>query len=170
MGGLAIPPVIRYLAGFEAGAQHVDPGIIIQGAYSQSFSDVNKGKSIALSQIRGGADILFGVAGASGLGYIQAAHDRGVYAIGVDADQSYLGQYVLTSAIKRVDVALRLVVRRTVHGRFSGGDQRFGLRQGATGYAPPSRVVPTYIDQQVRALARQIAKGAVVPPTTFAVR
>jgi len=170
MGGLAIPPVIRYLAGFEAGARHVDPSIVIQGAYSQSFSDVNKGKSIALSQIHGGADILFGVAGASGLGYIQAAHDRGVYGIGIDADQSYLGPYVLTSAIKRVDVALRLVVRRAIRGRFSGGDQRLGLRQGATGYARPSRVVPADIDRQVRALAGQIAKGVIVPPTTFAAR
>ena len=133
MGGLSIPPVNRYIAGYVAGARHVNPGIKILGGYSQSFESQSAGKSIGLAQIAQHADILFQVAGASGLGYLAAAQQRGVYGIGADADQGYLGAYVIASALKRVDVAVKDTIRTTMTGHFTCGDHRFDLVGGGTG-------------------------------------
>jgi basic membrane protein A len=103
MGGLAIPPVDRYIAGYIAGAKAADPSITILGGYSQSFTDQTIAKSIGLNHISRGSSILFQVAGSSGLGYLQAAVDKGVYGIGVDADQNYVAPAtIITSAIKKV--------------------------------------------------------------------
>ena len=166
MGGLSIPPVNRYIAGYIAGAKAADPGITIIGGYSQSFTDQTIGKSIGLNHISRGSSILFQVAGASGLGYLQAAVDKGVYGIGVDADQNYVApQTIITSAIKKVDVAVFLTIQNVKNNSFKGGDNEFTLQNGATGFAPPNSVVPQSIVQQVNAIADQIKSGQIVPPT-----
>lgn len=167
MGGLSIPPVNRYIAGYVAGAKKVDPTIKILGGYSQSFTDQGKGKSIGLTQVSSGADVLFQVAGASGLGYLAAAQQRNVYGIGVDADQGYLGQYVITSALKKVDVAVRRTIRAAQTGYFQAGDHHFSLKNSATGFAKPSSVVPASIVAQARMYERMIRQGQIVPPTTI---
>jgi basic membrane protein A len=167
MGGISIPPVNRYIAGYVAGAQKVDPGIKILVGYSQSFTDQAKAKNIGLAQIGQGADILFQVAGASGLGYLAAAQEKAVYGIGADADQGYLGSHIITSALKRVDVAVRDTIHDAKTGRFKAGDHIFGLSNNGTGFAKPAAVVPQSIVSQADAYEKKIAGGQIVPPTTI---
>lgn len=167
MGGLSIPPVNRYIAGYIAGAHRVDPSIRVLPAYSQSFTDQAKGTQIGLQQISQGADILFQVAGSSGLGYLAAAQQRNVYGIGVDSDQHFLGPHIITSALKKVDVAVQLIIHEAQTHHFRGGDHLFSLKNGATGYAKPSAVVPASIVAQVNAYQRMIAQGKIVPPTAI---
>ena len=106
VGGLKIPPVDRFIAGYYAGAKKANPKVKVVHAYSQDFVDQAKCKEQALNQIANGAGVVFQVAGQCGLGVLSAAKEKGVFGIGVDADQGYLGQHVLTSATKKVDVAV----------------------------------------------------------------
>lgn len=165
LGGAVIPQVTRYLAGYVAGAHRVDPTLRVTGDYAPDFTDRQAGEAYGNRQISEGSDILFQVAAQTGLGYLDAAQRHGVYGIGVDTDQSYLGPVVITSAIKKVDVAVRLTVASVIKGTFSGGDHHYGLKEGATGFAPPSSVVPRSIVAQADAYARKIARGTIVPPT-----
>lgn len=167
MGGLSIPPVNRYIAGYVAGARKVDPHIKILSNYSQSFTDQGVGKQIGLTQISHGADILFQVAGASGLGYLAAAQERHVYGIGVDANQDYLGKFVITSALKRVDSAVEQTVHATMMGHFRGGNHEFDLKNNATGFAPPSPLVPRWIVRRTAVYERLIKQGKINPPTVI---
>ena len=167
LGGLDIPPVNRYLAGYVAGAKRVDPTIKVLGDYSQSFTDERTGRAFGLSQIDNGADILFQVAAQSGFGYLGAGQARGRYGIGVDADQSYLGSSIITSAVKRVDVAVRDIIQDVHAGRFKPYDHFYGAAQGATGFARPASVVPQSIVAQADRYDRLIAVGTVVPPTAI---
>src|SRR3954447_5324330 len=104
VGGQQIPPVDHYIAGYQAGAKKANPKIKTLNAYSQDFVDQAKCKEIALNQIQQGAQVVFQVAGQCGLGALDAAKEKGKQGIGVDADQAYLGSYVMTSALKKVDV------------------------------------------------------------------
>ncbi len=167
LGGQSIPAVNQYLAGYVAGAQSVDPSIKIVGDYANSFTDERPGATLAAKQIAEGADILFQVAGGAGLGYLLLAKARGVYGIGVDASQHYLGQFVLTSALKRVASVVRQVVLATEKGHFTGGDHVFGTAQHATGFARPSSLVPASIVKQARKVEQEIASGTIVPPTVI---
>ena len=134
VGGLKIPPVDRYIAGYRAGAEKASPGITTLNAYSQDFVDQAKCKEIALDQIARGAHVIFQVAGQCGLGALSAAKEKNVRGIGVDADQSYLGAHVLTSALKKVDVAVYETVQvgagRELLGR---EEQRLRRRLGCGG-------------------------------------
>ena len=167
VGGGNIAPVNRYLAGYVAGARSVDPGIKILGEYADTFADPVKGAQIANRQIDSGADILFQVAAQTGAGYEGAAQKRGVYGIGVDTDQSYLGRFILTSAIKKVNVAAKIAVRDVVGRRFRGGDRLLGAADGATGYARPAAIVPSGIVAQLKRTRQQIAAGKIIPPTSI---
>lgn len=167
LGGGDIPAVNHYLAGYVAGAQRVDPGITIIGEYATSFVDASAGSAIGSKQIAAGVDILFQAAAVTGLGYLDAARSQGVYGIGADADQSYLGPYILTSAIKKVSVAVRETILAAQHGRFSGGTHRLGLAQHATGFARPAEIVPASIVTQLKRIRHQIAVGTIVPPTAI---
>src|SRR2546425_4198551 len=106
VGGQKQPPVDRFIAGFQAGAKAADPGITTLNAYSEDWNDQAKCKQIALNQIEQGASVIFQVASGCGLGALDAAKEKGVWGIGVDADQSFLGPHILTSAVKRVDTAV----------------------------------------------------------------
>ena len=165
LGATHIPGVERYIAGYVAGARKVAPTVRILGEYSDTFFDQNKGKAIGLRQVGRGADVLFQVAGPTGLGYLDAARERGVYGIGVDTNQRYLGSYMITSAVKRVTVVVRDLTRYAEDGTFRGGVFRFGLRTyGATGFAKPAPPVPGSIVAQALRYEGQIARGQIVPP------
>src|SRR6266536_6684185 len=97
VGGQKQPPVDRFIAGYQAGAKAADPGITLLNGYSQDFADQQKCKEIALNQIAEGAGVVFQVAGGCGLGALEAAKEKDVWGIGVDADQSFLGPHILTS-------------------------------------------------------------------------
>src|SRR5205809_2054440 len=117
VGGQKQPPVDRFIAGYQAGAKAADPGIKTLNEYSQDFSDQAKCKQVALNQIEQGAGVVFQVAGGCGLGALDAAKEKGVWGIGVDADQSFLGPHILTSAVKRVDTAVYLAIKSVVEGK-----------------------------------------------------
>ncbi len=111
VGGEKQPPVDRYIAGFQAGAKAADPTVKTLNGYSQDWVDTAKCKELALNQIAAGSKVVFQVAGGCGLGALDAAKEKHVWGIGVDADQAYLGPEVLTSALKRVDSAVFQTIR-----------------------------------------------------------
>jgi len=168
VGGEKQPPVDRYIAGYQAGARKADPGIRLLNAYSQDWVDQAKCKVDALNQIQAGANIVFQVAGGCGLGVIDAAKEKGVWAIGVDADQSYLGSQVLTSAMKRVDNSVYDTISQVLDGSFKGGtNSRFSLENDGVGLGKISPKVPQALVQKVESVRRQIVSGAISGiPTT----
>src|SRR3989440_7038817 len=101
VGGMKEPPVDRFIAGYQAGAKRADPSIKLLNGYSHDWVDLAKCKEAALSQIASGSTIEFQVAGGCGLGTLDAAKEKRVWGIGVDADQSFLGPHVLTSADRK---------------------------------------------------------------------
>ena len=135
VGGQNIPPVFHYIAGYQAGAKKADPGIQTLNGYSQDFVDQSKCKQIALNQIQQGSKVVFQVAGACGLGALSAAQQQGVQGIGVDADQAYLGSYILTSAEKKVDVAVFNAIKNLMAGKFApGANVTNNVANGGIGY------------------------------------
>ncbi len=129
VGGQKIPPVDGYIAGYQAGAKAADPEIKTLNAYSQDFVDQAKCKEIALDQIQRGSGIVFQVAGQCGLGALDAAKEKGKLGIGVDADQGYLGDYILTSAQKKIDVAVVDTIKSVQDDAFKGNeDQTFDAK------------------------------------------
>src|SRR5207302_9155285 len=110
--------------------------------YAQSFDDQAKCKEVALNQIGRGSVVVFQVAGNCGLGALDAAKEQHVWGIGVDADQSFLGPHILTSATKKVDRAVFLAIKSVKDGKFHGGDAVYGLREGGVGLGKVSPKVP----------------------------
>jgi basic membrane protein A len=168
VGGQKIPPVDRYIAGYQAGAKKADPGITTLNAYSQDFVDQAKCKELALDQIARGAQVIFQVAGQCGLGALSAAKEKNVRGIGVDADQSYLGEHVLTSALKKVDVAVFQTVQEAQDGTFTGGTNTvFDIASGGVGMGKITPDVPADLVAQVNRIQDQIASGAIknIPET-----
>jgi basic membrane protein A and related proteins len=161
VGGQKQPPVDRFIAGYQAGAKAADPGIKLLNGYSQDFADQAKCKQIALNQIEQGAGVIFQVAGGCGLGALSAAKEKGVWGIGVDADQAYLGDYILTSAIKKVDVAVFLAIKSVVEGNFKGGNMVFGLKQNGVGIGKISSKVPNSEIAKVNQIRADIISGKI---------
>jgi basic membrane protein A len=134
IGGLPIPPVENWMDGFARGVAAVDPSIRVISGYSQTFADPAACMQLAQNQIEQGAVIVFQVAGGCGPGALNAAAEAGVWAIGTDADQANFGEHVLTSAIKRSDVAVYETIRALLNGDFLGGQDRlFTIVDGAVG-------------------------------------
>jgi basic membrane protein A len=167
VGGQKIPPVDRYIAGYQAGAEAAYPGIETLNGYSQDFIDQAKCKEIALDQIAQGSKVVFQVAGRCGLGALDAAKEKGVQGIGVDADQGYLGPHVLTSALKKVDVAVFQAVKRAQAGNFKGGtDVIATVENGGVGLGKLSAEGQKYA-AQMDEIEDQIASGEIkdIPDT-----
>jgi len=134
VGGFKEPPVDRFIAGYRAGAEGAVPGTKVKWDYSQDWEDQAKCKELALNQIAAGSKVVFQVAGGCGLGALSAAKDKGVWGIGVDGDQSFLGPHVLTSALKGVDSAVFLTIKALDDGTFQGGRNAvFGIDQEGVG-------------------------------------
>jgi basic membrane protein A len=168
VGGQKIPPVDRYIAGFQAGAKAANPEIQSQNAYSQDFVDQAKCKEIALNQIARGSSVVFQVAGQCGLGALNAAKEKNVWGIGVDADQGYLGEHILTSALKKVDVAVFQTIQSVGDGSFSGGENTiFDVASGGVGLGEVSPNVPAGLASQVSEVQDKIASGEItdIPDT-----
>jgi basic membrane protein A and related proteins len=168
VGGQKIPPVDHYIAGYQAGAKKADPGINTLNGYSQDFVAQDKCKEIALNQIQQGAKVVFQVAGQCGLGVLDAAKEKGVEGIGVDADQSYLGSQVMTSAEKKVDVAVFDTIKAVQGGSgFNGGtNQTFDIQNGGVGIGKTNSVGDKYLSK-VQAIEAKIKSGAIssIPDT-----
>jgi basic membrane protein A len=167
VGGQKIPPVDHYIAGYQAGAKAADPKIKTLNGYSQDFVAQDKCKEIALNQIQQGAKVVFQVAGQCGLGVIDAAKEKGVQAIGVDADQAYLGPQVMTSAEKHVDVAVFDTIKEAQGGSIKGGQNTiFDVKTNGVGIGKTNSVGAKYLTE-VKAVQRKIASGQLsnIPDT-----
>jgi basic membrane protein A len=166
VGGVKIPPVDTFLAGYQAGAAKCLPGVKVIKGYSQDFIDQAKCKTVGQNQIDQGAAVIFAVAGPCGLGALDAAKQAGVYGVGVDVDQSYLGPYILTSAVKRVDNGVYLAIKGAQNGQFKGGaNLTFNLKNNGVGLGKVSAVVPASVLKRVASLRKLIVSGKIKPPT-----
>lgn len=171
MGGLPIPPVDRYIAGYQDAVKTVSPTTKIINGYSQDFVDQQKGIEVGKNHIAQGCDILFQVAGGSGLGYIQAAKTAGVYAIGVDADQAAVAPgTVITSALKKVDVAVFQTIRSVRLGTFKAGDNSFNATNDGIGFGAVDPVVPAAAKAAATAALADIKSGKITPKDTVQVK
>jgi basic membrane protein A and related proteins len=169
VGGQKIPPVDHYIAGYQYAAKRTKPGIKTLNAYSQTFVPPDPCKEQALNQIDQGADVVFQVAGNCGtVGVLGAAKERGKWGIGVDADQWYLGPHVLTSALKKVDVAVSSTVALVKAGKFKGGvDSLFNVKNNGVGYGRVSKNAPANLRARLDAAVAAIKAGKVgTIPTT----
>jgi basic membrane protein A and related proteins len=167
VGGQKIPPVDHYIAGFQAGAKKADPSIKTLNAYSQDFVDQAKCKELALNQIAKGSKVEFQVAGQCGLGVLDAAKEKNIQGIGVDADQAYLGPQVFTSALKKVDVAVVNAIKGVQDDKYTGGqDVINSVKTGGIGYGKLNAAAEKYADQ-VKQVQDQIASGEIanIPDT-----
>jgi basic membrane protein A len=164
VGGISIPPVNHYIAGYKWAATIYDPTIKVLVGYSNDFNDPTKCKAVANSQIGQKAEFIFQVAGGCGLGALQAAGDAKVYSFGVDADQKDANPSVIASALKKVDVAVYTSIKSVVDKKFQGGESRFSLANDATGYQVDNFDLPADIKAEVDSLAAKIKSGAMTPP------
>ena len=162
VGGLKIPPVDHYIAGYQAGAKAANPKAKVLFGYSQDFADQSKCKEISLNHIAQGSQAEFQVAGGCGLGSLSAAKDKGIWGIGVDADQAYLGAHILTSAVKRVDAGVLRTMKQAKTGTFKGyGNTTFSVRAGGVGLGKISAKVPAAIVAAEKILEQQLRTGKV---------
>ena len=168
VGGVKIPPVDKYIAGYIAGAKAANKNAKVLYGYSQSFTDQSKCKEISLNHIAQGSQAEFGVAGSCGLGSLSAAKDKGLWGIGVDADQAYLGAHMLTSAMKRVDVGVSRTMKQAKTGTFKGyGNTTFSVRAGGVGLGKVSSKVPASIVAAEKVLEKRLKTGKLKGiPTT----
>jgi basic membrane protein A len=165
IGGQKIPPVDKYIAGFQAGVAKYCKDCKVLVDYSQDFIDQSKCQDRAESQISKGSDIVFQVAGGCGLGALDAAKSKGVWGIGVDADQAYLGAHILTSAIKKVDVAVFETIKSVADDAFEGGaDGVFGLAEDGVGLGAIAPAAKSY-ETQLAAVIEEVKAGKVEIPT-----
>ena len=172
VGGMVGPLIRRFEVGFAAGVRATCPACVIDAAYAgtspDAYRDPLKGKSLASAQIGRGADILFHAAGATGHGVFEAAKDHGVRAIGVDSDQyDEMPGAVMTSMIKRVDVAVFDTVKRVGEGTFVGGAQRYGLAEDGVDWikdGPHAALITPEARARVEALKQRIVDRALVVP------
>jgi basic membrane protein A and related proteins len=148
VGGQKIPPVDAYIAGYQAGAEAANPKIETLNAYSEDFVDQAKCKELALNQIAEGSQVVFQVAGQCGLGALDAAKEKGMQGIGVDADQAYLGDHILTSALKKIDQAVFTTVQEVQDGGFKGGtDAIFNVANDGAGYGEVNAEGERFVEQ-----------------------
>jgi basic membrane protein A len=167
VGGVKIPPVDHYIAGYQFCAKKVDPTIKVVLNYSQSFVDTAKCKDIATSQInQSKADIIFQVAGGCGVGALQAANEKGVYGIGVDSDQGKINSSVITSAIKKVDEAVSQTIDSFEANKFTNTPAPFDLKTKGVGYAPFSSTIPADAKATADKFAAEIIAGTLTVPNT----
>ena len=167
VGGLEIPPVVKYIAGFKAGVESQCKDCKVLVDYSQDFVDQAKCQDRANKQIAQGSDIVFQVAGQCGLGALSAAKEKGLWGIGVDADQAYLGDHILTSAIKRVDEAVYTMIKKAADDEFPGGKATvFGLAEDGVGIGKVADAASEYSDL-VDEAADKIKNGDIEVPETL---
>jgi len=162
VGGWKVTPVTDFVDGFVAGARRAVPRVKVLVDYSGDFADRTKCAALARHQIARGAGVVFNVAGGCGLGAMRAAADAGVWAVGVDSDQSFLGPHVLTSVLKRYEAGFEDVFKRVKTRTLrTGRDTTLTMREGAAGLGPISPKVPRSLITQLRRLERQIKAGTL---------
>ena len=168
VGGIKLPTVDIFIAGYRAGARQCNPDIQVLIGYSQDFVAQDKCKEVALNQIARGSQVVFQVAGGCGLGALDAARERGKWGIGVDRDQSDLGPHILTSAVKRVDTSVFETVKAIQEGTFTGGeDAVFNLENEGVAVGEISPKVPQELIDRMNEIGEQLRSGELEAPSTL---
>jgi len=174
VGGMDVPLIQKFEAGFKAGVKSVCSTCSVVSQYAGvtpiAFRNPGKGKELALSQYQQGVDVIYHASGSTGLGVFEAARQTGKYAIGVDADQySEAPGRVLTSMVKGIDVAVFDMVRRVRDHNFSGGIYTYGLAQNGVGYVYDGHnraLIPDNVRVRVEQLKADIIAGKIPVPST----
>ncbi|SVD07763.1 uncharacterized protein METZ01_LOCUS360617, partial [marine metagenome] len=140
VGGMDIPLIRKFHGGYEQGAKYINPDINVlmnmTGTTPEAWNNPTKGAELTKAQIDKGADVIYQAAGGTGIGVLQAAADAGVYGIGVDANQNYMHPgSVLTSMLKRVDVAVYNAFKTTMDGTYETGVFTLGLAEDGVGWS-----------------------------------
>jgi basic membrane protein A and related proteins len=173
VGGMEIPPVQAYQAGYIAGAKKANPAVEVKSIYTGSFTDQQKGFEAGKALIEQGADIVFAAAGQTGLGTAKACQENKALFIGVDSDQFLtipaIGDTIITSAIKKIDVAVFETIKKAVDGTLKGGvNEALGIKEDAVGLAPYhdwDSKVPAETKKMVDDAKAEIAAGTVTVPS-----
>jgi len=176
VGGMELPLIKKFEAGFEAGVRDTRPATEIVPVYTGSFDNPGAGKQQAQALLAKGVDIVFQAAGSDGIGVIEAVKEaraagKDVYAVGVDSDQSHLApQAVLTSMVKHVDLAVYREIQKVKQGHFAPGDETWGLKEGGVGLAPIRVKLANQaaVMAAVDAARKKIESGALHVPATLA--
>lgn len=176
IGGVDIPLIRRFEMGYFAGAKKVNPSIKTVANYigvtGEAWNNPAKAKELATAQYQGGVDVIFSAAGASNSGVLDAAEEKKKLAIGVDSNQNWMKPgFVLTSMLKRVDVAVFEAIRDAKEGRLQGGTMRFGLKNSGVDLAMDEHnaaLMTPAMKQKLEELKSQIISGALRVPDYYA--
>ena len=174
VGGMDIPLIHKFEAGYRAGVRHVCPDCTVIAQYAgvtpEAFRNPGKGKELALSQYQSGVNVIFHASGSTGLGVFEAARQTRKYAIGVDADQYREAPgYIMTSMVKGVDAVTFDAIRRVREGTFRGGIYSYGLKEGGVGYIYDDNnrnLIPADVIARVEQLKAEIIAGRIKVPST----
>jgi basic membrane protein A len=165
VGGYPTPLVQKSIAGYQAGANAADPGIVVLAGYSYNFVDPASCRSVAAGQVARGSGAIFQVAGACGVGALEEAGAGHVWGIGIDVDQSSLGPQILTSVVQFPGAVLYRSLQALVAGTLATGVVRsVGLREHAVGLGRISPRVPTALRRRLVTVRRAIVEGRIVVP------
>lgn len=173
VGGMDIPLIQKFEAGYAAGVKTVNPGCRVLVGYAgvtgEAFKNPAKGKALALSQIGQAADIIFHASGSTGLGVFEAAREKNILAIGVDSDQYQEAPgFILTSMVKRVDIAVYKTVQDVLAGKFQGGIREFGLAEDGVGYVYDQNnknLISDLANKKAQELKMKIIQGKIKVPS-----
>lgn len=174
VGGMDIPLIHKFEAGYRAGVKHVCPDCTVVAQYAgvtpEAFKNPGKGKELALSQYQSGVNVIFHASGSTGQGVFEAARATRKLAIGVDADQADEAPgFVLTSMVKGVDAAVFDAIQRVQNKTFAGGIYSFGLKEGGVGYIYDEKnkhLIPDDVHARVEQLKQEIIAGRIKVPST----
>ncbi|MGZ3743055.1 MAG: BMP family lipoprotein [Pseudobdellovibrionaceae bacterium] len=175
IGGMDIPLIRRFGLGYEAGAKHVNPKIQIItnyiGVTGEAWNNPAKAKELALAQISQGADVLFVAAGASGSGVFDAVEEKKKLAIGVDSNQNWIKPgFILTSMLKRVDIAVYNTIQDTQGGKYTAGPVHYGLKDKGVDYALDSyneKILTPDLSTKLNDYKTQIISGKIKVPDFY---
>ena len=173
VGGMEIPLIRKFQAGYVAGAKAANPNVQVlikyAGTTGAAFKDPTKGKELALSEYHAGADIIFHASGSTGLGVFEAGRELKKLAIGVDSDQyDEAPGVVLTSMVKRVDTAVFDTIEQLKNGQWKSGVRDFGLAENGVTWVYDDRnkaLIPDPVKAKVDSLQKLIVAGTIHVPT-----
>jgi len=174
IGGMDIPLIHKFEAGYKAGATAVKPDIEIitnyAGVTGSAFKDPAKGKELAMSQYSNDVDIIYHASGATGMGVFEAARNLNKLAIGVDSDQYYEAPgFILTSMVKKVDVAVFDTIKDCIEGKFTGGVKVLGVKENGVDFVYDKNnknTIPEDVIKKVNSLKENIINGKIKVPSS----
>ncbi len=175
LGGMDVPLIRRFQMGYEAGVKHINPKAEVINNYvgvtSDAWNNPAKAKELSLSQFNKGVDVIYGAAGASNYGLFDAAEEKKKLAIGVDSNQNWVKPgFVLTSMLKRVDIAVYEVIRAVKEQKFQSGTERFGLQNKGVDYSLDQfneKLLPASTRKKLEELKAAILAGKISVPDYY---